>query len=268
MSSYFQRSQDCWRFALARFRNPVRFALATAIALTASLSHAQLTGADTQMTNRSGLPMSPDTGTPEGHTQPGTRRPEATCQETEVPLTALVANNGSDFTISEYPTFLFYIPFQSEDIRFMEFLLLDEGERQTVYRTAVGLEDDPGVIQVTLPEEPDYALREGENYRWYFKLDCLPARSEAPDLVVDGWVRYVGEAAVPEGVAGAEVGDYRVYEECEFWYDAISSLAGLYFAETDNRELAGDWTELLESLGHGSLADMPLANSTLLPVED
>ena len=269
MSRYCHRSHDFCRYVLVLLCHPVRFALFIALALTASFASERVARADNRMASSPGMPEPPETGTPEGHTQPGTRRPEATCKETDIPLTALIANNGSDFTISEHPTFLFYVPYQSADIRYMEFMLLDEGERETIYRTGVRLEDEPGIVQVQLPEEPDYALVVGENYRWYFKLDCLPDRSEAPDLVVDGWVRYVGESGSEEGGldAGGD-GNYLGYAECEYWYDAISTLAGLRFAAPENPVLAEDWSELLELLGHGLLDEFPLADSTVLAPED
>ena len=62
-----------------------------------------------------------------GTPTPATTRGDtwANCPKTPKPLTALLANNGSDFTLSEYPTFWFYIPYAPERIGYMEFLLLD-----------------------------------------------------------------------------------------------------------------------------------------------
>ena len=269
MGNSFQKWREGDRLVPVGMRCPVRMAVAIAMAVGVFGAQLGLARGDNRMDSAAGLPQAPDTGTPEGHTQPGTRRPEAACAETEVPLTAVVANNGRDFTISEYPTFLFYVPFESKKIEYMEFVLLDEGERQTIYRTAVELEGEPGIVKVTVPEGPDRALAEGDNYRWYFKLDCLPDRSEAPDLVVDGWVRYVGGDGLALGGTGeGSVGDYRTYAECEYWYDAISALAGLHFGGTGDGELAEDWSGLLESLGHGSLVGMPMVESRLLPAEE
>lgn len=89
--------------------------LITAIALNPSLTVAE-------------RPKAPKTATPSGNTTPGTTRPEANCPATPKPLTALVANQGQDFTVAEYPTWLFYIPYTAQEISLMEFLLLIEGD--------------------------------------------------------------------------------------------------------------------------------------------
>ncbi len=214
------------------------------------------------------LPKPPDTGTPSGNSTPATTRPQITCQETNKPLTALLANNGSDFTISEYPKFWFYIPYASKEISYMEFLLLNGTERQTIYHTAVKLKEQPGLIEIAIPAEPQYALKVNENYRWRFNLDCEPDRRTEPDLVVNGWVRRIPlNPQLKNQLEAVKPQQYSIYRDNFIWYDAIALLAELHFAEPENQELSDAWANLWQSLDLPWVIPEPFADSELLPPE-
>jgi len=214
-------------------------------------------------------PAPPDTGTPTGNPKPGTTRPEANCQTMEPPLTALVANNGSDYTLSEYPTFWFYIPYAPEDISSIEFLLLDSKERKTIYKTGVKLTEKPGIIQVTIPNQPQYALQAQANYRWRLNLDCKPDTTDEPDLVVDGWIqRQPSNSQLENQLEAVQPQEYIVYREQEIWHDAIANLAELYFANPEDDSLQEAWTNLLESVGLAGVAQQPFVPSELVLPED
>jgi len=211
-------------------------------------------------------PKPPDTGTPSGDPTPGTTRPEATCKETSKPLTALLANNGSDFTVSEYPTFLFYVPYAPEEISSIEFLLLDKTERTTIYQTSVKVTDKPGIIQVKIPANPKYALKLNEDYRWRLNLDCKPDTTVEPDQVLNGWVRRISMTPQLENrLKSVKLQEYIAYREHRIWYDAIRNLAELHSANPENHEYRRDWAELLASLGYAWVVQEPFVNSELLP---
>jgi hypothetical protein len=229
----------------------LRFPFATTLVLTMLLANPASGRAETSRQNRSEPPAAPDTGTPKGNPTPGTSRPEATCPKTNKPLTALVANKGSDYTRSEYPTFWFYIPYTPDRISNMEFLLLNGKEDRTVYRTAIALTQKPGIIKITIPSSPQYAIKANENYRWYFMLDCEPDRSDEPDRVVDGWVQRK-----PTNF------------QQEFWYDTIANLAERYAANPENSEIKAAWVNLLKSLGYSWVVPESFVGSELLPSAD
>ena len=213
-------------------------------------------------------PQPPDTGTPSGNSTPAITRPEITCHETDRPLTALLANNGSDFTIAEYPKFWFYIPYASEEISYMEFLLLNDTERQTIYHTAVKLRERPGSIEIAIPAEPQYALKVNENYRWRFNLDCEPNPTTEPDLVLNGWVRRIPLTPELENqLEAVKPKQYSIYRDNFIWYDAIALLAELHFAEPENQEWSDAWANLLQSLDLEWVIPEPFAESELLPPE-
>ncbi len=211
-------------------------------------------------------PKPPQRGTPRGDPTPAATRPETSCPETPQPLTALLANNGSDFTLSEYPTFWFYIPYAPQRIDYMEFLLRDAQEDRIVYHKAVKLTDKPGIIQIPIPAEPQYALKVNKNYRWHFNLnlDCAE-----PYLVVQGWIRRVPMTSQLENQLEAlKPRKYLAYQEGGIWYDAIANLAQLHFANPDNQELSSAWAQLLEFLDLDGVSEEPLVNSELLSPKD
>ena len=234
-------------------RSPIQLIFSLPLVLVSQLTYSTLVAAQGE------LPQAPDTGTPQGNPTPGGTRPEATCQQTKQPLTALVANNGKDFTLSAHPTFWFYIPYSSEEVSYLEFALKDPQEFKTVYRTAVEL-TEPGIIKLAIPQETKYALELEKDYSWDLILYCNSSENE-PDQVLKGWVRRVAnpqlETINPQ--------DYSAYINNNIWYDAINNLAEIHFSNLDNTQLNAAWTDLLETLGRQELAQEPFVNSVLLP---
>lgn len=211
-------------------------------------------------------PSPPRTGTPAGNPRPGTTRPVMNCPKTQTPLTAVVANNGNDFTYSEQPTFWFYIPYRPEQISSLEFLLLDSSERNTIYRASIKLATQPGIIKITIPTAPQYALALNQDYRWRLNLDCAPDTTVEPDLVVDGWIRRIPADAQANNQDKAASSNYTAYIKNEVWHDAITDLAERHFANPTNPELNAAWTQLLRNLGLTDISDSPLV--TYIPVRE
>jgi hypothetical protein len=210
------------------------------------------------------LPTAPDTGTPRGNSTPGTtRRPRDTCPSVAKPLTALVANNGKDYTLSSHPNFWFYIPYSADRIHSLEFLLLDEAESETIYKTTVRLTDNSGIIKISLPPKPQYALEVGQKYRWYFLLNCENDASLEPDLAIDGWVQRI--PTTPEIEAQLRLNanfPYLTYERHQIWFDAIDSLASVYLTAPNRPEYESAWVRLWQSLRYQWLIPESLVGSS------
>lgn len=197
------------------------------------------------------LPKPPDTGTPSGNPTPGTSRPEANCPELPSPVTlaAIVANNGKDFTLSAHPTLWFYVPYRATELSQIEFLLLSGNERETIYQKTIQLPAQPGVIQVTIPQDTKYALQPNQTYRWRLNLDCKSDRTVEPDVSIDGWIRRVPLNAQLTAQLKSSNNDAQVYRDHQIWYDAIDETAKQYFANSSNPKMARAWSELLKTLG-------------------
>ncbi|MGK7898346.1 MAG: DUF928 domain-containing protein, partial [Xenococcus sp. (in: cyanobacteria)] len=194
-------------------------------------------------------PKPPDTGTPSGNTTPGTTRPETACPKTSKPLTAIVANQGQDFTLEEYPTFLFYIPYTPQQISEIEFLILNETQTKTIYHSSIKLNDRPGIIKLKLPPETLNSLQVNNTYPWRFNLDCQPDNTIAPDLVLKGWIRRISlNSEVENQLKLAKSQEYLVYQNHSIWYDAIANLAELYFNNPEDKEITEAWTDTLQLL--------------------
>ncbi|MGL4501117.1 MAG: DUF928 domain-containing protein, partial [Planktothrix sp.] len=191
-------------------------------------------------------PPPPPRGTPESPRTPGSTRPEQACPSLETSLTPINHSQGRDFTVSEYPSFLFYIPYSPENISYLEFFIQDPQTLATVYRTQIQIAQGPGIIQITLPSEPNYALALDKTYRWYLRLDCQ-ANAKDPDLLWTGFVRRVSQNPALENQLSSESsGTYRAYMNHEIWHDAVTSAAELRFQDPDQFKKA--WSEVLQSL--------------------
>ena len=209
-------------------------------------------------------PKAPQTGTPSGNTTPGTTRPEASCPKTPKPLTAIFANQGQDFTLEEYPTFFFYIPYTSQQISLMEFLLFDESQTKTIYHTSIELSNQPGIIKIQLTPEAQNSLAVNTTYNWRFNLDCEPDQTIAPDLVLQGWIKRISpNSEITNQLKSAKSPEYLVYRQHDIWYDAIASLANLHFSNPEDIELKQAWNDTLKSLKLDWVVSEPLVDAKL-----
>lgn len=214
--------------------------------------------------NDENFPEPPLTGTPEGVTTPGGTRQFSGCPSKKKPLTALIANNGRDFTLLKYPSFWIYVPYTAAEINYMEFALKDPQEFKTVYRSAIKLKDEPGTIEISIPNDPKYALEKEKDYSWDLLLYCNRNSIEEPDLTLKGWVRRVDRKISPENIK-SEDREYFGYLKQNIWYDAIASLAKQHFATRENLQTSAAWTELLRKIGKEEVAREPFAESIALP---
>lgn len=208
------------------------------------------------------LPAAPDTGTPTGSSTPGGSRPNTNCPQTQLPLRALIANNGKDFTVSEYPNLLFNVPYAGNQIRNIEFALKDPAEMKTVYRTAIKLTGKPGIVKVSIPQHKQYALKANKDYRWNLILYCVGNKTDEPDQNLMGWIRRIPKTTQ------LNTQEYQSYIKNNIWYDGINLLAEKYFANPNNTELKATWSNLSKSLAWDNLDRSGFAEIVLAEPEE
>ena len=209
-------------------------------------------------------PKAPKTGTPVGHSTPGTTRPEAACPDTPKPLTAIFANRGKDYTVAKYPSFYFYIPYTSQQVSSIEFLILNETETKTIHHSLVELQDRPGIIKVQLPKDAKNALEVDRTYQWRFNLDCQPDETIAPDLVLNGWIKRVtASSEITDELKSAKSEEYAIYQQHDLWYDAIANIGDLYFTNPEDKEIGKVWQTTLQQLSLDWIIDESFVNSRL-----
>lgn len=228
---------------------PIVFVSAIAITtymspVGAQPSSGQLGGGNAPLSNQKSPDFSGD-GRPGDRTGGGSRTP---CPRISAPFTtALIPMNNLGKTVSERPTFWFYVPYSPQAAPAGEFVLQEENGNE-VYRTAFTLPATPGFVSFSTPlaVEP---LKVNKLYRWYFKLYCKQQKSSTP-VFVEGWVQRVETTpALERQLQTARSREDIVYAANGIWYDALNYLAQSRLNNPSNSMLADDWTNLLSAKG-------------------
>jgi hypothetical protein len=175
----------------------------------------------------------------------------------QVSLTALVPKNKIGRTVSDYPTFFFYLP--QTDAELAEFILEDESGNQ-IYQQDLTIKNLSGVIGVSIPANTNVPpLEVGKDYTWKFTVVC-DAEDRASDQLESGVVRRVELS--PDILGELEKADPRqktfIYAENGIWQDALSTLAAARRANPNDTDLDADWESLLDSVELGEIAAEPI----------
>lgn len=206
----------------------------------------------------------PNNGAPVGRRRGGAGRDS--CPDLKTPITALVpgeetADESKSFmalTVSDYPTFWVYLPELPANISSGEFVFQSE-QGNNIWRKSITLPGKPGVIGVTLPSSPQYALKTGDKYQLYFKVYCGATKNTSEYFYVKAWVQRVAFTPDMENkLKRAKPYDYVAYATSNIWYDAVTNLAQLRRINPNARMLTSDWTNLLKAVGLQEFATAPI----------
>jgi hypothetical protein len=175
----------------------------------------------------------------------------------QVSLTALVPKNKIGRTVSDYPTFFFYLP--QTDAELAELILEDESGNQ-IYQQNLTIKNLSGVIGVSIPANTNVPpLEVGKDYTWKFTVVC-DAEDRASDQLESGIVRRVELSA--DILRELENADPRqktfIYAQNGIWQDALSTLAAARLVNPNDPDLAADWESLLESVTLGEIPKEPI----------
>src|SRR4028119_97800 len=106
----------------------------------------------------------------------------------QLSLTALVPKNKIGRTVSDYPTFFFYLP--PTDAELAELILEDESGN-LIYQQDLTIKNLSGVIGVSIPANTNMQpLEVGKSYTWKFTVVCDP-EDRSSDQLETGIVRRV-----------------------------------------------------------------------------
>ncbi len=197
----------------------------------------------------------PRSGAPTGRRQGGARRNG--CPNLNQSVTALVpgertVNESISFvalTVSEYPTFWVYVPELPTNLRSGEFIFQDE-KGKNIYKTPLKLPDRSGIVGITLPQNPQYALKQDNKYQWYFKVYCGDPENTSDYYYVKAWVQKVAITPNLENqLKAAKPGEYTAYAVNQIWQDALTNLADMRRTNSGSSVLAQDWNNLLKAVG-------------------
>lgn len=191
----------------------------------------------------------PDRGTPQDRSGATITRPPK-CLRQEVPgnLSALVMNNGNDYTLSVSPTLWIYVPFSKDSISSIDLTIYDETERKTLYTQPFRSPQTPGYIPIPLSPSGKNILKVSQTYRWYVQVKCKASEGSG-GAKIKGWIqRKAITPALKQQLGVPKQQQYKIYQQNQIWYDAIDSLARAYFSDRNNPELKKAWTDLLKKL--------------------
>lgn len=216
----------------------------------------------------------PRNGAPIGRRQGGARRTGTECPDLKTPMTALVPGEESSdesisflaSTVSEYPTFWVYVPQLPGNVRSSEFVFQDDLGKD-IYRMPLTLPSKSGVIGISLPQSPQYALKTNNKYQWYFKVYCGAAQNTSEYFYVKAWVQRVALTSQLESqLKTAKSEEYITYAVNDIWQDAVTNLADKRrinlsvgrATPSEYRTLSDDWANLLTVVGLKEFASAPI----------
>lgn len=177
------------------------------------------------------------------------------CPAFEKSMTALVPPTNIGLTISEHPTFWFYIPYQPTSANPVEFLLIND-KNSTVYKTTLQLTSTPGIISISLPQNAPL-LENGKKYNWLLSFMCDPA-NRLKDTFVKGYIERVSvNSNLKNHLEKASTSRERIllFAENGLWYDALTLLAEERRKKPKDAQIAKDWKDLLLS-SEGDLTEI------------
>jgi hypothetical protein len=172
-------------------------------------------------------------------------------------LIALMPAENVGWTTAGYPRFYWYLPLNQAS--FVQFTL-ETATGEMIYQTQLPVTPDSGVMSLKLPAAAGISpLQEGDRYRWQVELFCNPDAPQG-ELQVEGWVEH----QVPEPELAAKLTEatgseqIALYAQNGYWFDALDGLAQLQMTHPHDETVLARWTELLESVGLGAIAQEPV----------
>ncbi|MEH2244374.1 DUF928 domain-containing protein [Nostoc sp.] len=203
-------------------------------------------------------PPPKDIGEPGKRTEAGSRgcsqdmnKPLTSSQKRLTALVPVYSNPELVFgiTIAEYPSFLFYVPYSS-DFAYGEFVLEDEAENQTIYKTS--LTGTPGIVNLRLLSKAA-PLEIGKQYRWYFNIYCQKDNQIIAN--VEGYVKreQLNPALKTQLEKATPRQQVNLYAANGIWYETLSAASEL--RRTNLQDTS--WTALLKAVGLNDFATEP-----------
>ena len=185
-------------------------------------------------------------------TNPGGAREICLVDGNSQGLTAIILDTEQrELTTLSHPTILIYIP--KTKAKTADFVVFDHQSDSPVYKTAINLPKEPGIIAITIPkDQPE--LQPGI-YRWTVSLVC---DSSKPPFVQGMIKRVQPNSELTEALQKTPAEQWSVYAQAGIWYDAIATLATLRQAQPNNPQLESDWKKLLQQVKLDALVTAPL----------
>jgi hypothetical protein len=206
-------------------------------------------------------PPPPDQEAPSGRARGGASRGSCDNHQDKKRLTALVPVTSKSvwgLTVTEYPTFWFYVPDALTPEIPIEFVLQDE-EDNYVYKTTFTVPGtQPGIVSLSL-SSMKAPLEIGKKYYWTFSIDCDP-QEPSNSIFVKGTVQRVAmnPALMSQVKAATQRDRIALYAANGIWHEALTTLAELRRTEPGDATLAATWENLLQYVDLQDIAKEPI----------
>ena len=224
-----------------------------------NIAQAQLSTSQSIASQRQRPPVSDRP--PQDERKPAGTRGE--CFDTDIvehftPLLPVSDAGFSGLTLTGYPTFWFYIPYQNSSLSSGYFFLKNQ-ENTVVYETKLQLPETPGFVSISLPTNQK-ALEKNQQYSWELIIYC---KEEDPNdlsknIRHQGVITRVDLAGIETKLAEATLEKrLNLYLDNNLWYDASRDLNQI-------RDRPQMWRKLLKAIGLENLAQEPIAGSAVV----
>lgn len=159
------------------------------------------------------------------HTESGTTRG---CNTEEMSLTLLAPRNHVGQTISQRPTFAWFIPDSgSFEVKFAIYELVPGGKPKEIHTNS--FQSSSGIMKLAPFSKDELGLEVGKDYFWRVAVYCEPGK---PSIGFDEWasIRVVEmPPALPSQLdkAATSAEKANIYAEASLWYDAFGEALNL-----------------------------------------
>ncbi|MBW4443771.1 MAG: DUF928 domain-containing protein [Plectolyngbya sp. WJT66-NPBG17] len=205
-------------------------------------------------------PTPPSQGSPGGRQQGGASRGDCRVFESLTALVPVTQGKVWGQTVSDRPTFWFYLPSELTDKTPIEFTLQDPND-QYIYNTRFNAaKTKSGLVRLTVPATAK-PLEVGKSYTWTFSVYCDPAKPSSA-VFVQGTIRRVALDQQLKSRLGNQmtIDQVKLYAANGIWFEAFDGLAELYRRDAKNRPVTSAWGSLLQQVKLDRLKTVPMTD--------
>ncbi|MBD2088580.1 DUF928 domain-containing protein [Microcoleus sp. FACHB-1515] len=166
-------------------------------------------------------------------------------------------------TVSEFPTFWFYVPDQGGQVS-AELTLFDPQGQPL--RQQIVLSGEAGIVGIRLAQP----IEVDRDYTWRFRINETPGEASMNPFV-RGTVRRISldPALAAQLEAASAQEQIALYAANGIWQETLTALIQLRQTQPNHAQLQTDWSSLLDSVNLGSIANAPILDCcTSQPVAD
>ncbi len=146
-----------------------------------------------------------------------------------MPLTVLASRNYVGRTISQHPTFAWFVPpdSASKPMQFTIYEWVTGGTPKEVRK--MSLPSSPGIMKLSPFSDSEPGLQPGKEYLWQVVIHCDPDNPSG-DLVSEANIEVVGMPAAVQSKLNKAVNSVEkvnIYAQAGLWYNALDEALKL-----------------------------------------